>query len=183
MSIIQEALKKVQNHTSDNGRASMPVLAQKPILGRGEEKIETKPRVHRSNIFLFITFFILLAVTLKIFFGGLKSDDKPERKREPDLASHQDVSYKSVLGQDTKNAGQPLELSPNTQSAVATDKPQVPRFVLNGIMYLSGRPQAVINDSVVEEGDVVSGARVISVDKNRVLLNFNDIEIQLTLKK
>ena len=65
----------------------------------------------------------------------------------------------------------------------ARPKQVPPNLILNGIMYLEERPQAIINDSVVGVGDMVSGAKVLSIDKASVFLSFNDMAITLTLKK
>ena len=58
-----------------------------------------------------------------------------------------------------------------------------PQFILNGIMYLNDGPQAIINNSTVSEGEMTGGAKVMRINKNNVVLNFNDLEITLSLKK
>ena len=60
--------------------------------------------------------------------------------------------------------------------------PEMPMFDLNGIMFLENGPKAIINNVVVEEGDVISGALVAEIHSQNVLLKFDDSEITLKLK-
>lgn len=57
-----------------------------------------------------------------------------------------------------------------------------PNFTLNGIMYIEGSPRAIINNAMVETGDVVDQAKVLLIDKKSVVLQYNDAEITLNLK-
>jgi hypothetical protein len=49
-------------------------------------------------------------------------------------------------------------------------------------MYLPSHPQAIINNSVVTEGDTVSGAVVKRISRNSVVLEYDKLEITLNLK-
>ena len=58
-----------------------------------------------------------------------------------------------------------------------------PAFILSGIMYLEDKPQAIINGHVLEEGDKISGATVLVIEKDCVLLDLNDTNIKVELSK
>jgi hypothetical protein len=55
-------------------------------------------------------------------------------------------------------------------------------FVLSGIMYLDGKPQAIINGSILEEGDSINDATVVLIDRDYVLLNVKDSKVKLTIR-
>jgi len=54
-------------------------------------------------------------------------------------------------------------------------------------MYVEEKPKAIINGTVVREGDVISGATVTSITENNVLLKYNNndnhVEVALKLKE
>lgn len=60
--------------------------------------------------------------------------------------------------------------------------PAPPKLELSGIMYLDAGPKAIINGSVVKEGDLIQGATVKKIDPTDVVLDYGDVEIQLNLK-
>ena len=51
-------------------------------------------------------------------------------------------------------------------------------------MYIKEKPKAIINGTVVREGDVISGAFVTSITENNVLLKYNnsDNQVEMVLK-
>lgn len=63
--------------------------------------------------------------------------------------------------------GQPL-------SQVAPPPPSPPpSAVVSLILVNSGRKMAIINGSPVKEGDVINAGRVVKIEKDRVLLEYN----------
>ena len=50
-------------------------------------------------------------------------------------------------------------------------------------MYLEEGPQAIINDALVREGDIVNSATVTKINKDSVVLTLSDVEMTLILKK
>jgi hypothetical protein len=58
-----------------------------------------------------------------------------------------------------------------------------PALILNGIMYLENKPQAIINGQVLEEGDKINNATVLAIEKDCVLLNLNDTNLKLDLNR
>ena len=55
-------------------------------------------------------------------------------------------------------------------------KPEVPlpSFQVNGLVWNTERPQAILDSQVINVGDTIKGCTVINIDKNGVLLNFQD---------
>jgi hypothetical protein len=59
--------------------------------------------------------------------------------------------------------------------------PSAPQLVLQGITYATDNRDAMINGVTVHEGEVIEGARVVTIESRRVALNFNGQEIILRL--
>lgn len=176
MSIIQEALKKAQNYIGENRKSALDSFPESPRASQ---------RGPGPNIILVVILFVTLAFVLKGFLPEIKFKKEAALKKAvevEDPKAHQEVAYKP-LRPAIESKAQDVKLDVSPTQIRHEIKPQYPELVLNGIMYLAERPQAIINNSVVEEGDTVSGAKVLSIKKNTVILNFNDVEISLSLKK
>lgn len=48
------------------------------------------------------------------------------------------------------------------------------QFRISGIVWNSPRPQAIVNNRVVDIGDEVNGARIISIQKEGIAIALND---------
>ena len=55
-------------------------------------------------------------------------------------------------------------------------KPEVPLpiFQVNGLVWDTERPQAILDSQVINVGDTIKGCTVMDIDKNGILLNFQD---------
>lgn len=51
---------------------------------------------------------------------------------------------------------------------------QFPQLKLNGIFYRVNNPSAIINGRLIRVGDVLDGAKIISIDKNSVTVEFSN---------
>ncbi len=58
----------------------------------------------------------------------------------------------------------------------------LPNFTLNGIVWDIDGSWAIINDKIVRAGDALDGAKVISIEPQKVVLSFRDKRFDLTLK-
>ncbi len=58
-----------------------------------------------------------------------------------------------------------------------------PKLSLTGIVWGNERPYAFINNMMVEEGEMIDGAKVVKIDYRKVLLSFGEKEIFLSLGK
>ncbi len=56
-----------------------------------------------------------------------------------------------------------------------------PEFSLTGIVWGNERPCAFVNNMMVEEGEMVNGAKVVKIDYRKVLLSFGEKKISLSL--
>ncbi|MBU1125291.1 MAG: hypothetical protein KKC84_04640 [Candidatus Omnitrophica bacterium] len=55
-------------------------------------------------------------------------------------------------------------------------------LTLKGIMWDEKVPQALINDTIIKEGDVISRYRVFKIQPNKVILTDGEEDLELTLQ-
>jgi len=61
------------------------------------------------------------------------------------------------------------------------EEPSPPGWSLDGIMYKESAPMAVINRNIVKSGDLVNGARIIEIKKDRVVLEKDGMSFILNI--
>ena len=194
MSIIQEALKKSQ-------ATYIKTTLQKEVAKAAEEAARANAHAaedipagasRRSPISLpvLIPAVIVLAITiglgLKIFFSNKEAPTakyivKPDANHKAALKDVEPVALNRQGMTDTLPENIPAK-SENTPTA-RLEASQPADLTLNGIMYIREKPRAIINGNVVEVGESVSGAKVSAINEDRVLLNYNGVEITLKLKE
>ena len=173
MSIIYEALKKAARikkgaKTPDTQKENQTLDSNNKIT---EIDLETqsvplkKPIKRQAALILPITIGLMaILITTAIFL----LNNYLLRKRP---------------GVETASLNQiPMEKIPS----LLTNKPiqeqgSLDSFVLTGIVY-DKEPMAVINGSVYAEGEYVSGARIVKISKQRVLLEKEGKQIELKVK-
>ncbi len=69
---------------------------------------------------------------------------------------------------------------PKDEVPVSTETVKEIEFVLNGILIDSTRRLAIINDTILKIGDMILGAQITAIVKNKVILKFNQQEIVLS---
>jgi hypothetical protein len=178
MSIIQEALKKAENSKPQAAVPNITTEERKPDFmlketppaaaakARPAPKKANKANRAFSPIFILMPIFFA-AVILAAFFA-FKVAFKPK------------PAVTAPAAPVVQNA------APSRQEVVRKDaapvSKEVPKFELSGIMQLDAGPKAIINGSVVKEGDAIGGATVGKINNSDVVLNYEDFEIQLKLK-
>jgi hypothetical protein len=55
----------------------------------------------------------------------------------------------------------------------------LPKMTVQGIIWGGIFPQAIVNNTVVKEGDTIAGARVIKINKDRVTVFFSGKQYEL----
>ena len=108
----------------------------------------------------------------------------------------QPISEQSIAGSAVTHVPEKLidiELYENTEwgsdpfrSPVKTRTKQVQQtrnWVLSGIVFSPDQPMAIINKSTVGIGDMVDQAKVITIERKRVTLDYRGSQITLTVTK
>jgi hypothetical protein len=70
-------------------------------------------------------------------------------------------------------------LSPD-ETPVQTETPKEITFKLNGIIIDSEKRVAIINDTILKVGDIISGAKVMIIVKSKVVLKINSKDVVLS---
>lgn len=148
MSIIEEALKKVQKDRLPTETISSVAI-----------KKSTQNRLLPILIVCCISLLAVVGLRLNLFkgFGPKTESDSTTNyiSLTPDILSNQNST--------SKTAG------------------ILPKFKLNGIFYDAEKPFAIINNKIIEEGQDIKGLKLIKVFKDRVLISWQDKEMELTL--
>lgn len=183
MSIIQEALKKAQtDEKAPEVRPAAPAPELKKIdrtVSRSTRPVSRRPVTISRFIGPIVAIIAVVVAMLFLLLVLLKGRTDPSAGAP---ASNQEVSYRPIPKPSTAagDVTEPLQkaaLAVNVKGAAG-----YPDLLLNGIMYREEGPRAIINNVIVEEGDLVSGAKVTKITQKSVVLEFSDVEITLNLK-
>lgn len=187
MSIIQEALKKVQSDYAQKKISPPKVKIKQEAVPsdtgkrnlfkalRMKKKLTPMRLTIMSSIMVvFISSMVIVGFGLKLFLLFRETAEKKRNKEVP-LA----VVTPQNLSQTKAAPAIPKRNKPSYDTAES----RPPNFVLNGVMYLDGKPQAIINGYMLEEGDMLNGATVMLIDKDYVLLNLNDSKIKVKMER
>jgi hypothetical protein len=187
MSIIQEALKKAQGDYAVKKAPREKACPATEELPKKEPSHLHEPVTHthdRKYPSVRLPALISVLVILLLVYG-LRASLQYTRSHEKPLAP-----ARAAAGESAMPAKKTVEAAPESvfsQTAkldpINFMGPRQSLFVLNGIMYIDGKPQAIINGQVLQEGDRISGATVLAIEKDCVLLDLNDTNIRLDIKK
>jgi hypothetical protein len=113
-----------------------------------------------------ITFFITLSIT--VFFIVRIFADDPESS-----VLRQKVEYKAELLRDPFRSPIVKDIA-NAGGAKTSEVAQkkAPPLKIQGIIWGGRFNQAIINNKVVKIGDTVEGARIINIDRHRIIVFF-----------
>jgi len=154
MSIINEALKKTEQHIQENAakRNSLPAKLSGP------------------NPFLLYILILLAGIALSSFiFSLLGPKIKTVAPKKAAIAIQQPVSLP------------PLPEKPDL--AKEEQKAPEATFVLNGIFFSDKDGYALVNNQIVRENDSVDGAKVTKITANTVELNSQEKLITLSTRR
>jgi len=159
MSIVQEALKKAQGHLKGPG------------MGQSSNKKNFVPVV------LLIVFIVLLGITIKqVSLSSGKNGPKAGMVTA-------EAIYKPISSIDMKADDSPVaETYTNSAAGRKAAKGKFPDFVLNGIMELVDGPRAIVNNIIVATGDIIGGATVRKIGKDKVVLQKADSVVTLGME-
>jgi hypothetical protein len=176
MSIIQEALKKVQNTPGHDARKKeSPVVKKefeemvgaKPVSFVKQKKLANKFASKKALLGVSVIFVLLFLSAGLMLIKSVRPRKSGSGESWNTPSRAQEVVYKPKANFIAKNK---------------KINPREPEFILNGIMRREDGFMAIINNSIVSEGDFVHGATVIRIDEQSVVLESKDAEITLSLK-
>ena len=184
MSIIQEALKKVQKNTQEV-KEIKDIPAQDEKIGQSAflKRINTaiKKRSVSKKVYEPVAIITVAAIILILGFIAatqfMPQKTTTGQSQKPKV--EQEVTYRPISNIIPKSFKDSFE---NTAEIYGSEQAQFPDLMLNGIMYVEDAPMAIINDMIVGVGDTIKGARVTKITRKSVMLLFKETEITLSLK-
>jgi hypothetical protein len=158
MSSINDALKRAKESQKQqpNLPPTMPPMAPTEPESRGG---------------MGLLLLIVLCIAIAFFFIGLAFATRktPMEAKTPVVQTQ----YAQVVAAPVPSKPAPLA-TVQTNAIVAPPKPAPPTLQLEGILFGSGQPQAIVNGRTVYVGDSVNGFRVKTISKTAVLLVASD---------
>jgi hypothetical protein len=108
---------------------------------------------------------------------------KPAVEQATTSANQQDQQYDEATEQAIKQSQEKIEYTsanlrdPFTlslpQETVVVETGPLPGFKIEGYVWGSSIPQAIIEGTVYSEGDMVKGAKIVKIDKTGITLLYN----------
>ncbi|MCM8779630.1 MAG: general secretion pathway protein GspB [Candidatus Omnitrophica bacterium] len=136
----------------------------------------------RVIIFLFVV--ILLAVITPFCFAqeeellakGAAVVKKPASAEQYDKETEQALKQlQDKIKYTSSNLRDPFTLALPQAPVAPAPKGPLPQFKIEGYVWGSSLPQAIIDGKVYSEGDVIQGAKIMKIDKDGITVLFNEI--------
>jgi len=193
MSIIVDALKKAQkdktpgdNSAEQTSGSKPPLVIQTSISGKGTAR-------KREPAWLF-ALILVIVMLIPVFLMTPKgpSQRPPDKSqfqaavsRAADTGKTEGASLIKVDGSSRQvPAGPKIAPAPAKISIPASQR--IPSLKLDGVMYDStgqGKSFAVINNSVLSEGEMIEDAKLIKIDMDSVSILVNDQVVSLKISR
>ena len=123
---------------------------------------------------------ITLSVVLIRVFEAPSRNMASERQSEPantsaDLANR--IGWQ-IPAPYPRTLRDPMQLNSLTTAEAEieipeTGEPEIRRLIVKGVLYSEDNPAAVIGTQIVHEGDKISGATVVRINRDGVVLEMN----------
>lgn len=189
MSIIYEALKKIEEEKKDDSPGCAPLVFTFPR--------EETARIERPKSFRRAVRYAAIAAPLLFLLALLVRPDsfRPSSTRRPSSTTHASAApaiapiIKEVRLQQRDILPSTIDLSLKPQvppapealksSASITDT-KLPELRLKGISQSGNRSWAFVNDRMLKVGDTIDGAEVVDILQDRVKLKYGGMEFNLS---
>ena len=138
-------------------------------------------KTQRQPRFIYLIFILIVFAGIfiaKFILDTLARKATTQSQVKPKAALPGPASTKAV--KPLPEAEKPPDIP--TTPALTQKKNPPPDFTLSGIFYDDKQPCALIDNKIVKEGDVISGAKVIQIMSNGVKLEFEGETFELTTK-
>lgn len=176
MSIINEALKKVEREQEQSFNIAIPAQADKQEVVRiiKQEKENAVNFFARKMIIVWVCGFALLFIIILIVIPTGKKSKVTYSKISNFIGEVQSAAPVAPAAQIVSGTDALTKIiEPLTSHA---------GFKLSGIMLGEGEPTAIINNKIVKQGDDVAGATVVSIDEKQAKLTYQGQELTLSIK-
>ena len=163
MSLIEEALRQVQDVSPPSSRTPSPAsLPRPPISAPSRASSQPAARTPSGMLAAVVASLALIGLLGAAWLAGAVW-----RQANP---SHPELS-ESPAPIPPSPATSAMRRSPFSAQPARVAPASAPMaFVLNGIMNQGGEKVAIVNNTIVQTGDLVDGARVLEVRSDSVWL-------------
>ena len=164
MSIIYDALKKVETSQTDDSKTKI------------DKGFKSKLKIY----LLYASMICLGLFIANIFYGRLLP--KPSLNTTDIVTSGQPPADKKQTVSSSQPSTEPdaLQTSASVETKIETQKENPPSFTLNGVFFSGAEGYALINNRIVKKGDKIDGATVVQVLLDEVDLDFGGSIIKLS---
>ena len=190
MSIINEALKKTEQHIQKNEARNSPEGEGLASSGQMPAKIIPTPSPWLIYILILLTGILLSKFIFSLLNRqegrSLVSASQSHKPQGDGLASSSQSHKPQGDGLASSSQSHKVETSnptpPLTLSTVIPENNKTPKlnFLLNGIFFSDRDGYALVNNQIVRENDVVDGAKVTKITTNTVELDSDGKLISLS---
>jgi type II secretory pathway component PulC len=131
-----------------------------------------------------IVFFFVAIFIGKLFMSHLFAEEASAQTTDDkakDFISRPNIEYKEEEG--LRDPFQPPEELEAKKEQIPPEPVQVeplPSLAIQGIVWGSSLPQAIINNKVVKVGDTIEGVRITDINKNGVTVSWGNQEYNLS---
>jgi len=171
MSIIYDALKKVESRLSPDSNIAKP---------KTPKESGHKAKRYLSFIIIVCLGFAVASISFNLLMPSHKrlsekDINKPQLETEP-IQNITNIPAPADNIADTSNKPPAVESPEFSQS----QKQASPLLVLNGVFFSENQGYALINNRIVKEGDTIDGAEVGRISLDGVELNSGGLVIKLS---
>ncbi|GEM_PF-2767002 len=103
---------------------------------------------------------------------------KPHAAQKPDAAKVAAPKVEAVTASFDRAVRDPFNFS-GAGPVQKTDKPKQTGYTLEGIVWMSDRPQAIVNGKIVERGSKLDNAEILDIDEKGVKMRVDGKELLL----
>jgi hypothetical protein len=130
---------------------------------------------------LFTICFLAYAMAIEVrelglFTTGQKSNSQ-EQEEIPE--TEEQVRRRKVEFREAQE--EPFGIQGHKEESAVQDSGQAPPLEVQGLLWGGDLPQAVINEKIVKVGDIVDGAKVLSIEKKGVTVFFEGRQYTITM--
>lgn len=165
MSIIYDALKKVETSLTDDAKTKI------------DKGVKSQPK-----IYLLYALMICLGFFMANIFYGWLSQKKPALKTTDIVTKDQPlIDKKEPVSAPTPTLPTvALQTGTSVETKMKTQKEPLHPFTLNGVFFSGGEGYALINNRIVKKGDKIERASVVQIFLDEVELELDGSIIKLS---
>ncbi len=189
MSIINDALKKVQKNIEKKEDQVTPIILGQPPE-KSIEKTDLKFNKKKKRLFPFLRYFLYACVAFLLlyknpFITSMLLPTNSSKTKIPNTtitdvsAINTELSELPALPEQPKQTQQEIPAPPKIYSTINTSD------ILTGIVIMDGVNFALINDFIYEEGEIFKGKTINKILSNKIELidSSGNIEILTVQEK